>query len=63
MSRQCWLKKDRQERITIKRGWFTTAWRIVDQNGVDMVQPWCRTKKEAKGLAIRLGYKIEGERP
>ena len=34
-----YLKKDRMERYNMKRGWFVVAWRIVDENGVDMVQP------------------------
>jgi hypothetical protein len=59
-TKTCRLKKDKQERFNIKRGWYTTAWRIVDQNGVDLVQPWCRTKKEARETAKNLGYSIEG---
>lgn len=58
-----YLKKDRQERFTIKKGWYTTAWRIVDRNGCDLVQPWSRTKKEATGTAKELGYKILGVLP
>jgi hypothetical protein len=39
-------------------GWFVRAYRIVDANGKDMVQPYDRTKREAretaKALAIHL---------
>lgn len=34
------------ERYNSKRGWFVNAWRIVDENGKDMVQPWPNTKGE-----------------
>lgn len=56
-----YLKKDWQERFNMKRGWFVTAWRVVDQNGKDLVQPWFNTKKEALDTAKRLGIEIEGE--
>lgn len=52
------LKKGRQERFNLTRGWYTTAWRIVDENGHDMVQPWTRTKTEARALAKRLGINL-----
>ena len=55
-----YLKKARQERFNIKRGWYTTAWRIVDGASIDVVQPWCRTKKEAKETAKSLGLVIKG---
>jgi hypothetical protein len=29
------------------RAWFVRAYRIVDANGKDMVQPYDRTKREA----------------
>lgn len=56
-----YLKKDWQERFNMKRGWFVTAWRVVDRNGKDLVQPWFNTKKEALDIAKRLGIEIEGE--
>jgi len=46
-----YLKKDRQERFNSKRGWFVTAWRIVDGEGRDMIQPWMNTKGEAREVA------------
>ena len=53
-----YLKKDRQERFNMKRGWFVNAWRIVDKDGNDMVQPWSNTKKEALETAKAIGIKI-----
>ena len=41
-----YLKKDMMERYNSKRGWFVNAWRIVDENGKDMVQPWLNDKSE-----------------
>jgi len=56
-----YLKKDRMERYNMKRGWFVVAWRIVDENGVDMVQPWPNKKGQAREIAKRLGIELKGE--
>lgn len=53
-----YLKKDRQERFNLKRAWFVNAWRIVDVNGKDMVQPWANTKTEARAQAKYCGIKL-----
>ena len=53
-----YLKKDHQERFNLKRGWFVNAYRIVDEDGVDMVQPWSNTKKDARETAKALGIKL-----
>lgn len=63
MSRQAYLLEDRQERFNTKRAWFVKAWRVVDETGVDLVQPWCDTKAEARELAKRLGIVIAGDYP
>lgn len=44
-----------RERIT---GWFVRAYRIVDANGKDMVQPYDRTKSEARETAKALGIHL-----
>lgn len=56
-----YLKKDRMECFNVKRGWFVVAWRIVDENGNDMVQPWLNDKSEAREIAKRLGIELKGE--
>ncbi len=56
-----YLKKDRRERYNMKRGWFVNAWRTVDENGADLVQPWPNTKSEARRLAVQLGIELNGE--
>lgn len=53
-----YLKKDRLERYTCQRGRFVNAWRIVDESGNDLVQPWSDTKKEARDTAKALGIKL-----
>lgn len=53
-----YLKKDRQERSNLKRAWFVNAWRIVDAQGRDMVQPWSNTKTDARQTAKALGVKL-----
>ena len=55
-----YLKKDMMERYNSKRGWFVVAWRIVDENGKDMVLPWPNTKSEAHRLAVKLGIELKG---
>ena len=55
------LKKDIQERYNLKRGWFVSAWRIVDAIGRDMVQPWFNTKSEARETAKVLGITLKGQ--
>ena len=54
-----YLKKDMMERHNSKRGWFVVAWRIVDEKGVDLVQPWPNTESEARQLAVQLGIELK----
>lgn len=63
VTRQGYLKKDRMERYNSKRGWFVNAWRIVDAQGKDMVQPWQNKKSEARRTAAALGIELVGELP
>ena len=49
-----YLKKDTQERFNLKRGWLVNAYRIVDGQGKDLVQPWMNSKKEAREIAKEL---------
>lgn len=53
------LKLDRQERFNTKRAWFVNAYRIVDAEGNDMVQPWSNTKTEARATAKALGITLD----
>ena len=53
-----YLKKDRQERFNLKRGWFVDAWRVVDAQGVDLFQPWFSTEIEACRLCKELGIEL-----
>lgn len=54
-----YLKKDIMEMYNMKRAWFVNSWRIVDENGKDMVLPWPRTKTEARRQAGQLGIKLK----
>ena len=58
MAKIGYLKKDRQERYNLKRAWFVNAWRIVDKQGRDMVQPWSNNKTEARKTAKALGITL-----
>jgi hypothetical protein len=55
-----YLKRDRQERFTLKRGWFVNAWRIVNEAGSDLIQPWDTRKSEAKQTADTEGICLVG---
>jgi hypothetical protein len=48
-----WSKS--KNRIT---AWFVRAYRIVDAEGRDMVQPYDRTKHEARETAEALGIRL-----
>jgi len=53
-----YLKKDRQERFNTYKAWYVNAWRIVDENGNDIVQPWFDTKTEARQTAKALNINL-----
>ncbi|GBG14473.1 acetylglutamate kinase [Novimethylophilus kurashikiensis] len=54
------LVKGRHERYNLKRGWFVNAWRIVDEEDKDLVQPWTESKSDARALAKSLNiYLLE----
>lgn len=56
-----YLIKDQQERFNMKRGWIVNAWRIVNEKGQDMIQPWSSTKKEAMETAKQCAIEIIGD--
>lgn len=54
-----YMIRDRQERINSRgQGWFVNAYRVVDENNRDLVQPWFNTKGEAKKYAKTKGYHL-----
>ena len=65
-----YLKKDLMEKLNIvwkykarprNCSYMVRAVRLVDADGDDWVQPWPRTKGEARELAKLLNIKIVGE--
>lgn len=54
-----YLKKDTMEMHNMKRSWVVNSWRIVDENGIDLVLPWPRSKSEACRQAVQLGIKLK----
>jgi hypothetical protein len=54
------LKVDRMERFNLKRGWFVKAWRIVNETGADLIQPWSNRKSEAQETADEVGICLVG---
>ena len=59
--RNGYLLKDRQERLNLKRAWFVNAWRIVDEDRKDLVQPWMNSKADAQRVAEQVGINLIGE--
>lgn len=55
-----YLKQDRREHTNRLRAGFANAWRIVDEGGVDLVQPWCDKKTEAHDTAGELRIFLAG---
>jgi hypothetical protein len=55
---KAYLKRDWQERFNLKRARFVNAWRLVDEEGRDLIQPWANTKTEAREMARFLGYQL-----
>jgi hypothetical protein len=49
-----WRSKSKN-RLT---AWFVRAYRIVDAEGKDMVQPYDRTRREARETAEALGIRL-----
>jgi hypothetical protein len=56
--KEVWLELDQQERFNLKRAWFVKAYRLVDINGVDAVQPWFNNKTSARWFAKHMGWKL-----
>lgn len=56
-----YLKREALHRHTLGISIVDRYWRIVDENGVDLVQPWPNTKSEARRLAVQLGIELKGE--
>lgn len=47
-----------EERYNCKRGWFRKAYRIVDLDGNDLLQPYCKSIKEAREDAKYLNIQL-----
>lgn len=57
------LKKDRQEKFNTKRSWWVVAWRIVDADDHDIIQPWMKTKTEARRICKDLHINLIESKP
>lgn len=56
-----YLKKESLHRRTFGISIIDRYWRIVDENGADLIQPWPNTKSEARRIAVRHGIELKGE--
>lgn len=63
MTRSAYLKKDRQEHRKARTVVMKTAWRLVTDEGIDVVLPWFDTKGEARDFAKSNGIVILGDYP
>ena len=62
MATVAYLKRDRVEKFNGKRGWWATAWRLVDDKDRDLVQPWFEGyggKSAAKAYAAERGWTVK----
>ena len=57
-TKTCYLIRTTVEHYNLHRGWFVNAYRIVDENGVDLINPYPETKKEALDCAKTLGREL-----
>ena len=57
-TKYCEIIPAQMERVTLERGWFITAWRVVDTRDKDILQPWFKTESEAKRVAKELGWTV-----
>ena len=53
-----YLIEDTLEKFNTKRSYFVKAWRIVDIDGNDLVQPWMTSKAEAREVAESLSFTL-----
>lgn len=56
--REGYIRTDIMERFNLKRGWFVTAYRIVDADDNDLVQPWMTSRRDAVETATELGIEL-----
>ena len=59
--RTVYLKKASQEHYNLKRAWLVNAWRLVDKNARDAVQPWFDTKRQARNFCKLQGWNLVEE--
>lgn len=50
------LKATQVEHRTARTARMRTAWMLINDQGIDLVQPWATTKAEARNVAQHLGY-------
>lgn len=56
-----YLRKDMQEKRRSAKASWVTAWRLVDKEGTDIVQPWSSSRAEALELARLLRVIVLGD--
>jgi hypothetical protein len=59
--REVYLLRDQMEKRNTQSVAFVIAWRVVDKDRVDVLQPWFETRREAHEAIEALKYKFMGE--
>lgn len=63
------LVRDQQERLRYSwrtrkiTGYWVVAWRITDEAGVDLIQPWFNYRRQAREFAEKQGWQVAKEAP
>lgn len=53
-----YIKIDYEEVLTSKNAYFRNAYRIVNENGEDIIQPWFSSISDLKKCAKHLNIKL-----
>jgi hypothetical protein len=53
-----YLVKTDEERFNMKRSWRVVAYRVTDERGEDVVQPWFKWKKDARRFCKKMGWNL-----
>jgi hypothetical protein len=60
-AKKVYLLRDQMEKLNTQSVSFVIAWRVVDKDRVEVLQPWFETRRGAHEAIEALKYKFMGE--